>query len=291
MSISAKTEPGVIEVARLPGPVGARVTGVDLSIPMSSEIREQINTSFLEHGLLWFPNQMLSPSQQASFAENFGTLGSYPFVTPLAENDKVVPIIKEPETKMNFGGGWHTDTSYLPKPPGVTILQAIEVPDQGGDTLFADTATAFESLSNGMQSLLLDLTGIYTAELVHGASGAYSKKAGADHPMDYGDTQGVAERKVEHPIIRTHPDTGRRAIYAGLAHCACIKGMTKQESKMILEWINNYSTQPQFVTRLKWQSGSLAMWDNRRLFHYALNDYAGKRRHMHRVILEGETPR
>ena len=116
MSISAKTEPGVIEVARLPGPVGARVTGVDLSIPMSAEIRQQINTSFLEHGLLWFPNQMLSPSQQASFAENFGTLGSYPFVTPLAENDKVVPIIKEPETKMNFGGGWHTDTSYLPKP-------------------------------------------------------------------------------------------------------------------------------------------------------------------------------
>ena len=279
-----------ISVSRLSGPLGAEVAGVDLTRPLDQHARGQIWSAFLTHGLIWFPNQQLSPTEQATFAEQFGELDTYPFVTPLAEHDKVIPIIKEPDTKMNFGGGWHTDTSYLPEPPSVTMLQAIEVPDEGGDTLFADMALAFDSLSSGMQTLLSGLTGIYSAEMVHGNSGVYSKKAGADHPMDYGDKSGVAERRVEHPIVRTHPETGRKSIYAGLAHCSHIKDMTKEESKVILEWIYRFATKAEFVTRLKWQSGSLAMWDNRRLFHYAMNDYAGKRRHMHRVILKGDKP-
>ena len=282
---------GNIEVNRLPGPVGASVTGIDLTNALSPSDRNDILQAFLEHGVLWFPNQKLSPVQQAAFAENFGALETYPFITPVPEHENVIPIIKEPETKMNFGGGWHTDTSYEPKPPSVTMLQAIEIPDHGGDTLFADMTLAYESLSDGMQSMLAGLTGVFTAEMVHGAGGAYSKKEGADHPMDYGDKKGVAARRVEHPIIRTHPETGRKSIYAGLAHCSHIKGMTKDESKMILEWISAYGTRPQFVTRLTWQENSLAMWDNRRLFHYALNDYPGKRRHMHRVSLQGDTPR
>ena len=170
------------------------------------------------------------------------------------------------------------------------MLQAIEVPECGGDTLFADMALAFDALSSGMQSLLSDLTGIYSAEMVHGKSGYYSKQAGADHPMDYGDKDNVAQRRVEHPIIRTHPETGRKSIYAGLGHCSHIKDMTKEESRVLLEWLNRFATRAEFVTRLKWCSGSLAMWDNRRLFHNAMNDYSGHRRHMHRVILKGDKP-
>jgi len=291
MSESILPDTDSIKVSRLPGPVGASVTDVDLERPLLSNTRDQILQAFLEHGVLWFPQQKLSPRQQAEFAENFGALETYPFITPVPEHDNVIPIIKEPETKMNFGGGWHTDTSYMATPPSVTMLQAIEIPDHGGDTLFADMTLAYESLSDGMQNLLVDLQGVFTAEMVHGSGGAYSKEEGADHPMDYGDKKGVAKRRVEHPIIRTHPETGRKSIYAGLAHCSHIKGMNKDESKMILEWIYHYGTRPEFVTRLTWQRDSLAMWDNRRLFHYALNDYPGKRRHMHRVSLQGDTPR
>lgn len=279
-----------LPIERMDGPVGAVVTGADLAGHLTQAVVDQIWTALLDHGLVWFPGQILSPTQQAAFAENFGELGTYPFVTPLAEHDKVIPVIKEPETKMNFGGLWHTDTSYLPEPPSVTMLQAIEVPGRGGDTLFADMAAAFESLSTGMQKMLLGLIGVYTAGMVHGETGAYSAAAGADHPMDYGDKEGVAERRVEHPIIRTHPETGRKSIFAGSGHCSHIKGMRRSESKVILDWLNAYATKPEFVTRLKWESGSVAMWDNRRVFHYALNDYAGERRHMHRVILKGDRP-
>lgn len=272
------------------GPLGAAITGIDLREPLSQGAFDEILAAFHAYGLLQFPQQTLSPQQQAAFAEHFGTLEDYPFITPLPEHAKVIPIIKEPDTRMNFGGGWHTDTSYLPTPPSITMLQAIEVPKQGGDTLFADMALAFESLSPGMRSMLDGLKGVYTADIVHGKAGAYSKAAGADHPMDYGDTSNIAEREVNHPIIRTHPETGRKSIYAGLAHCARIKSMTKEESKVILEFINQFATRPEFVTRLKWQPDSLAMWDNRRLFHYALNDYAGERRHMHRVTIKGDTP-
>lgn len=279
-----------LDITRLSGPVGAVVRGLNLREPLTDTHREAIWTAFLAHRLLWFPDQTLSPVEQAAFAEHFGELDAYPFVTPVAEHDKVVPIIKEPETKMNFGGAWHTDTSYLPQPPSVTMLQAVEVPDDGGDTLFADMSSAFETLSDGMQGLLSGLTGIYTADMVHGKAGAYSSISGADHPMDYGDKGGVAERRVEHPVIRTHPETGRKSIYAGIAHCSHFKGMNKSESKVLLDWMYQYATRSEFVTRLKWQSGSLAMWDNRCLFHYALNDYPGKRRHMHRIILKGDKP-
>lgn len=276
--------------APLAGPLGAAISGLDLTQPLGSDCVSELRKAFNHHGLLWFPNQALTPVQQAAFAEQFGELEDYPFITPLPEHDKVIPIIKEPTTRMNFGGGWHTDTSYMPTPPSITMLQAIEVPERGGDTLFADMALAFESLSPGMRSLLEDLKGVFTADIVHGKSGAYSKQAGADHPMDYGDSNNVATREVEHPIIRTHPETGRKSIYAGLGHCARIRGMTKEESKVILEFINQFATRPEFVTRLQWQSDSLAMWDNRRLFHYALNDYAGQRRHMHRVTIQGDAP-
>ena len=270
------------------GPVGATVTGVELAQPLAAEVRDEIWAALLRFGFLWFPQQALTPEQQAAFGEYFGELDSYPFVTPLAEHDKVVPIIKEPDNHLNFGGGWHTDTSYLQLPPKVTILQAVEVPDVGGDTLFADMSAAFEALSPGMQEMLQGLTGIFTADMVHGKAGAYA--FGADHPMDYGDRDGVAERRVEHPVIRTHPETGRRSIYAGLAHCSHFRGMRREETRFILEWLERHATQAQFVTRLHWQSASVAMWDNRCLFHYALNDYQGSRRHMHRIILRGEAP-
>ena len=167
------------------------------------------------------------------------------------------------------------------------LLQAVELPPRGGDTLFADARAAFEAFSPAMQALLLPLTGIYTAALVHDNYGAYASVAGADRnrlaPTD-------VPSFVEHPLIRTHPVTGRRCIFSSLGHTERIKGMTVEESRPLLEFLARQTTRAEFCTRLNWRPGTLALWDNRSVQHYPLNDYPGHRREMHRVILKGERP-
>lgn len=278
-----------IQVNRVIGAVGAEISGVDLSQPLPRAVVNEIHSAWLDHQVVFFRDQQLTPTQQAAFAENFGPLDVYPFVRALDEHPNVIPIVKEPETKMNFGGGWHTDTSYLAKPPKATLLYAVEVPDWGGDTLFTDTSAAYEAFSPGMKRLLDGLVGIYSAAMVHGNGGAYALNA--DHPMDYGAKAEDAEREVEHPIIRTHPDTGRKSIYATIAHTARIKNMSVNESRPLLDILHRQATRAEFMTRFKWTNGTLTMWDNRCLWHYALNDYAGKRREMRRVIVQGDRPR
>ena len=273
------------------GPVGAEVGNIDLSSPLTNATRAEIHRAWLEHHVLFFRDQNLSPAAQAKFAENFGPLDVYPFMKALDVHPNVIPIVKEPEAKTNFGGGWHTDTSYLQEPPKATLLYAVEVPDEGGDTLFADASAAYDELSSGMKQLITGLTGIYSAKIVHGASGAY---APTQTKTDLGDAYGgdaeTAEREVEHPIIRTHPETGRKSIFASLAHTHRIKDMTPEESRPIIEYLARQVTNRNHVTQFKWTRGTLAMWDNRCLFHKAMNDYHGKRRHMHRVIVKGDRP-
>jgi taurine dioxygenase len=280
-----------IEVLQNVGPVGAEVRGVDLSQPLSTSLRAEIHRAWLDHHVLFFRDQALSPAAQAAFANHFGELDVYPFMKALDAHPNVIPIIKEAEAKTNFGGGWHTDTSYLPEPPKATLLYAVEIPDEGGDTLFADASVAYESLSPGMKRLVDGLIGVYSAKIVHGASGAYSPdKTKSDLGDAYGGDADTAEREVEHPIIRTHPETRRKSIYAGLAHTHRIKDMTREESLPLLEYLAKHVIKPEHVTRFKWTRGTRALWDNRCLFHKALNDYPGLRRHMHRVIVRGDRP-
>lgn len=281
-----------IEVDASVGPVGALVSGVDLSAPLQAQALDEIKRAWLGHGVLFFRGQNLSPATQAAFAANFGELDVYPFMKSVDSHPNVIPIIKEPDAKVNFGGGWHTDTSYLERPPRATLLYAVDVPDEGGDTLFADASAAYEDLSDGMKRLLEGLTGIYSPKVVHGKNGAYAHLAAnsTDLGPAYGGNEAFAESEVEHPLIRTHPETGRKSIYCSRGHTHRIKDMTREESMPIFTYLNEHLTQPQYVTRFKWTPGTLAMWDNRCLFHYALNDYDGKRRHMHRVIVRGEKP-
>lgn len=275
------------------GNVGAAVSGVDLSAPLAAEVLAELRRAWIDHHVLFFRDQQLTPAQQADFAACFGKLDVYPFMRGLKEHPHVIPIIKEPDAKVNFGGGWHTDTSYLEYPPAATVLYAIEVPEAGGDTLYADATAAFEDLSEGFKALLEGLTGIYSPKIVHGRDGAYSHLA-ARSP-DLGDAYGgggdFAESEVEHPLIRTHPDSGRKSIYCSPAHTHRIKGMTRDESLPIFRYLMEHVTQDRYVTRFRWSPGALAIWDNRSVFHYAMNDYHGERRHMHRVIVRGERPR
>ena len=273
------------------GPVGAEVSGVDLSQPLSETVLAELHSAWLEHHILFFRDQSLTPAQQAGFAANFGELDVYPFMKAVDSHSNVIPIIKEADASMNFGGAWHTDTSYLELPPKATMLYAIEVPDEGGDTLFADATAAYAELSEGMKETLEGLDGIYSPKMVHGASGGYAQVAARENLGEaYGGNAEFAEQEVEHPLIRTHVETGKKSIYCSKPHTHRIDGWTREESIPLFDYLMDYLTQDRFVTRFKWRNGSLAMWDNRCVFHNALNDYAGKRRHMNRVIVQGEKP-
>jgi taurine dioxygenase len=275
------------------GVLGALVDGVDLAKPLPDEHLSVLHRAWLDHSVLFFRGQSLTPKNQAAFAGNFGELDVYPFMKSVDDHPNVIPIIKEPDAEMNFGGGWHTDTSYLKEPPKATVLYALEVPEKGGDTLFANAAAAFDDLSIGMQRMLESMTGIYSPKVVHGAGGAYAKLSAqsGDLGSAYGGNEAFAESEVEHPLIRTHPETGRKSIYCSPPHTHRIRDMTREESLPILKFLEQHLTQERYVIRFKWQPGTLAMWDNRCIFHYAVNDYPGKRRHMHRVIVKGDRPR
>ena len=281
----------LIDVDSSIGPVGAVVSGVDLSQPLSTECKEEIHRAWLENHVLFFHDQDLTPAQQADFAANFGALDVYPFMKAVDTHPNVIPIIKEADAKMNFGGDWHTDTSYQPLPPKATLLYALEVPETGGDTLFANATMAYESLSEAMRKTLEPLTGVFSPKMVHGSGGDYNSVAAKGNLGDaYGGSAEIAEQEVEHPIIRTHVETGRKSIYCSKPHTHRIKGWTRDESIPMFKFLTKHLTQEQHVTRFQWRKGSLAMWDNRCVFHNALNDYQGKRRHMHRVIVQGERP-
>ena len=274
------------------GPVGAVVSGVDLTQELDAEVVQEIHSAWLQHHVLFFHDQVLAPSAQARFASYFGELDQYPFMEPVDESAYVIPIIKEADATMNFGGDWHTDTSYKERPPKATLLYAVEVPPEGGDTLFADATAAYEALSPAMRASLESWQGIYSPKLVHGQGGDYKTVAAKKNLGGaYGGDAGFAESEVEHPLIRTHEDTGNKSIFCSKPHTINIRGWTREGSLAIFRFLTKHLTKDEFVTRFKWRAGSLAMWDNRCMFHNALNDYQGYRRHMHRVIVKGERPR
>ena len=270
------------------GGLGAEISGVDLSKPPQAELIAEIRTAFLEYGVICIRDQDLSPADQLAFAREFGEIDTYPFLKPIEGHPGVIPIIKEPETKLNFGGGWHTDGSYMDLPPMATVLYAVEVPEHGGDTLYASATAAYDSLSPGMKELLEGMQAVFTAAAVHGDQGAYALVRAGDGEKQADANQ--AEKRCLHPVVRTHPETGRKALYVGRFHVERIEGMTKAESDPLLSYLIDHTVSHRFTTRLRWTAGTLAMWDNRCVQHYALNDYPGQRREMRRITLKGDTP-
>jgi taurine dioxygenase len=193
-------------------------------------------------------------------------------------------VIKEPHEKANFGGVWHSDTAYLEQPAMATLLYAVETPPLGGDTMFANMHLAYEALSPGMRRLLDGLRALNVANkpiAQQTREEMRSKRAGA----------AVSEAGTLHPVVRTHPETGRKALYVNLAHTTRFEDMTEAESEPLLSWLFAHQIRPELTCRFRWRPGSLALWDNRASLHYPLNDYHGQRRVMHRVSLAGDRPR
>ena len=264
--------------------IGADIHGVDISKELSAEVVAEIRTAFLEHLVVFFHDQTLSPAQLVAFSKRFGEIGYYPFVAGMPEQPEVVAVVKKEDEKINFGGLWHTDTSYLERPPMGSVLYAVEVPKIGGDTLWNNMYMAFEALSPTMQNMLTGLRGINSAEKPDAAVTRTHRMAEA--PKDAREIVTTAS----HPIVRTHPETGRKALYCAAAHTMHIEGMTVEESRPLLQYLYGVQQREEFGCRLHWKRGMVAFWDNRCSQHNALNDYHGYRREMHRVTLEGEVP-
>ena len=274
-----------IEVRPIAGAVGAEISGVDLSKELDDDTVAAIRRAWLDHNVVFFRDQDLPPARFLTFARRFGKVVEYPFIKGLEEFPEIIPVIKLEHEKTNFGGIWHSDTSYLEEPPMGTMLVARETPPAGGDTMFANTYLAYEALSDGMKRMLDGLIGINT-----------SAKADASRTREDRVKQSVREDAKkeyvgEHPVVRTHPETGRKALYVNVGHTLRFKDWTVEESTPILEFLFQHQTKPEFTCRFSWKPGSLAFWDNRCALHNPVNDYHGYRRVMHRITLAGDKPR
>jgi taurine dioxygenase len=277
-----------IDVKPVSGALGAEIFGADLSQNLDNQEMSEIHNAFLKHKVICFRDQSLSPEKQVEFARRFGTPDIYPFIQGLPNTPEVIEILKTEKDTVNFGGGWHTDTSYLERPALGSMLYALEAPETGGDTMFANMNLAYEALSAGMRELLGRLVGVNSS--AQNYRGGRAKKMRELDGMKDKFVESSEISVAEHPVVRTHAETGAKSLYVSRAHTSHFKGMTAEESKPLIDFLSDHAVRPEFTCRMNWRSGTLMFWDNRCTQHFAINDYNGQRRKMHRVTLVGDRP-
>jgi taurine dioxygenase len=273
-----------LEVRPLSRAVGAEILGINLLDPVSDAQIAEIRKIWLQHSVVFFREQPLEPGAFQAFAQRFGEIIEYPFVKGLPDFPLIVPVLKLPHEKHNFGGVWHTDTTYLQEPPMATMLIARELPPVGGDTLFASNYAAFEGLSPALQDTLRTLKGVNSSAK---AAVTHSRE---DRLADSATDKGRSELNSEHPVVRTHPETGREALYVNPGHTVRFAGWTEEESAPLLNYLFEQQVKPEYTCRFVWRPGSIAFWDNRCALHNPINDYHGYKRLLHRITLKGDKP-
>lgn len=276
-----------IEVRPLAGSLGAEVRGVDLR-RLDNHAWSELHLAFLEFHVIAIRDQDLSADDIMATAQRFGEPNHYPFVKGMDGYPFIFEVIKEPNETRNFGGGWHSDTTYLAQPPLATLLYAVETPAKGGDTLYCNTAAAYDALSDTMKDMLGRLKGVNSAGLKHtGGRAAHHARIGG---MKIQGADSADSYEAVHPIVRTCPDTGRKSLYVSRAHTIRFDGMTEDESRPLIEWLQAHQTRQEFTCRVRWSPGTLTVWDNRCTQHSAINDYNGQRRVMRRITAGPQMP-
>ena len=269
--------------------LGAEVHGVDLKRASSADVAA-LEAAFAAHAVLFIRDQELELDDLVATTRRFGTVLRVPYVQGVASHPDVIAVLKEAEEKKiyTFGGTWHSDFSFLAEPPAATLLYAVELPPVGGDTIWASQYLAYEALSDGLKALLEPLRAIHTGA-PHGTMGP-SPDVPVSRSIKMVRNDPAADREVLHPVVRVHPVTGRKALFVNPVYTQRFEGMTVAESKPLLGYLHEHSIRAEFTCRLKWQPGTLAMWDNRCLMHLAVNDYDGHRRLLYRTTTAGEAP-
>ncbi len=270
-----------LEIQPTSASVGAEILGVDLRKLTDGEF-EAIRDAFGEYGVLFFRDQQLAPEDHIAFAERFGPINVNRFFKAVEGHPQIAEVRKEPDQKLNIGGGWHTDHSYDVEPALCSILYAQEIPPVGGDTLFAGMGAAYDALSDGFKEMLRGLRAVHSSRHVFGRESGYR---GATEGR-IGNPDAATQDSV-HPVVIAHPKTGRPLLYVNPGFTIGIDGWSRAESKVLLGFLYEHAARPEFQTRWRWAPGSVAMWDNRSTWHLALNDYHGHRRYLHRITVEG----
>ena len=276
------TNYSTINVKPLSGNIGAEIDGVNLK-KITKEQFKEIKIVFGKYGVIFFRNQNLSPEEEIIFAELWGEININRFFTNLEGYPKIALVSKEPDQKKNIGGAWHTDHTYYLEPAMGSILLAHQVPKKGGDTLFSSMYAAYETLSDGLKDTLKNMYGRHSSRHVFGTSRAERN----DDTVGRIINSDKAKQDAIHPVVITHPETGKKALFVNPTFTLGFDGWSDEESKPLLNYLYSQATKPEFTCRFKWEEGSIAFWDNRSTWHLAVNDYHGQRRLMHRITING----
>jgi taurine dioxygenase len=276
-----------IRVTPLIGALGAKIDGVDLREPISDEVFDEVNRAFLAYKLLVFRGQPLDLERHLALSERFGRLFVHPYIEPIEASRHVIRLIKEPEDTVNNGGTWHMDLTFMKKPPKASLLRMVDVPAQGGDTLFCDLGAAYEGLSANMKSYLDGLKGLHTSAQLFGPTGYYRHNRPTFSVSDEVGEEGFV---ALHPIVRTHPETQQKLLFINPPYIERIMGVPAREGSQLLDYLSQHCASGEYCTRVRWETDTLTIWDNRCTMHYALNDYHGQRREGYRVSVSGDVP-
>ena len=279
-----------MDVRPIAGALGAEIYGVNLKDRDDSPMWPELRQAFLEFHVVAIRGQDMSLDDMMRVGGKFGEPCYYPFAKGMEGYPYITQVIHEPGDKAVFGSDWHSDTMYLEKPPRATLLYAVQTPPKGGDTLYVNTAAAYDALSNGMKKMIARLVGVSNGGQKNKKGGGRAAHLGRVTSLDKQNVDKANAIEAKHPVVRTHPETGRRSLYLSSLHTIRFDGFSEEESKPLIDWLNDHCTQPEFSCRVRWEPGQLTVWDNRTTLHNAINDYPGERRQMRRLTVGAELP-
>ena len=278
-----------IDVRPLSGALGAEVLGIDLAQPLDAAVFDAVQRAFLEHGVLVFRDQVLSREAQLGFARRFGSPDVHPIADGMKEFPELIRVSKPAGERAFFGTSWHTDNSFFERPSAITLLYGETIPPVGGDTLFASMERAWAALSEPMRAFLAPLRAVHSAASAYDPRTTGDAKYKGETAITYTFSEAIYD-EVEHPVMRTHPETGRVSLYVNPMFTQRIAGLGKHESDAVLAMLHAHAVRPELTCRVRWRPGTVTMWDNRCVQHYAIDDYPDHERVMYRVTIAGSRP-